>query len=408
MTANPSSGAAPRLRLEFLDGLRGLAALYVVLSHAGLALPLSLGAMPRWASLVLRPLNFGHYAVAVFIVLSGFCLMLPVAASADGRLRGGWRSYLSRRARRILPPYYAAFLLSLMLVPAGAFFRRIAGVTLANPDRPTAGNIAAHLLLVHNWRPAYFQNIDGPLWSVATEWQIYFFLPFLLLPLWRRFGLAFTIVAAFAVGLAPHFGLPAGRNLDWACPWYLGLFALGMMGALISAGRSPRLRLVFERTPWGMLLAASAVLIGVGHFLIPRGSGGVEGGEASQWYMDIFCGAFSVCLILLCSRRAQVAEGGRLTGILVNALQSRPAMALGAMSYSVYLFHLPVLQCLFWLLCTRHLPFSLDAAVLFGLILPAALGVCYLFHLLFERPFMPDGPRSEKGAEKAAIFSPAP
>ena len=413
MTAAPSADAAPRLRLEFLDGLRGLAALYVVLSHAKLALLLSLGALPHWASLALRPLNFGHYAVAVFIVLSGYCLMLPVAASADGQLRGGWRSYLSRRGRRILPPYYAAFLLSLLLVPVGALVRRIAGVTLQDPDRATAGNIAAHLLLVHNWSRIYFQNIDGPLWSVATEWQIYFFLPFLLLPLWRRLGLAFTVAAAFAVGLAPHFGLPAGRNLDWACPWYLGLFTLGMAGAVLSAGRSDRLRRVFERTPWGILLATSAVLIGVGHFLVPRGSGGVEGGEASQWYMDILCGLFSVCLILMCTRRAQAAEKdqfqeNRLTGVLVNALQSRPAMALGAMSYSVYLFHLPVLQCLFWLLCTRHLPFALDAAVLFGLILPVVLGICYLFHLLFERPFMPGKPRSEKAAEKAAIFSPAP
>lgn len=64
--AVPSVAAAPRL--EFLDGLRGLAALYVVLFHARLALLLNLGTLPHWASLALRPLNFGHYAVAVFIV----------------------------------------------------------------------------------------------------------------------------------------------------------------------------------------------------------------------------------------------------------------------------------------------------------------------------------------------------
>lgn len=83
-------------------------------------------------------------------------------------------------------------------------------------------------------------------------------------------------------------------------------------------------------------------------------------------------------------------------------------MALGAMSYSVYLFHLPILQCLFWLLCTRHLAFGFAAAVLFLLILPVVLGICSLFHLLFERPFIPGKPRSEKATEKAALLSPAP
>ena len=394
--------SAPRLHLSFLDGLRGLAALYVVFSHTALALLLSLSAVPHWGSAALRPLSFGHYAVAVFIVLSGFCLMLPVAASADGRLRGDWRSYLVRRGRRILPPYYAAFVLAALLVPVAALLRQRAGIVLASPDRLTVGNIVAHLFLVHNWNPHYFQNIDGPLWSVATEWQIYFFLPFLLLPLWRRGGLIVTLVAAFAIGLAPHFLLPAGHNLDCACPWYLGLFALGMAGAVISTGQDDRLRSICEKMPWGMLTAASVGLIAFGHFFAPRPLGGDGGG--SQWYMDIFCGLFSVCLLLLCSRYAQAEEGHWLT----NLLKSRPAMALGAMSYSVYLFHLPVLQCLFWLLCTRHLPFGPASAVTFLLILPVVIGVCYLFHLVFERPFMPGNPRSERAAEKAALLSPAP
>ena len=401
MSAAAPAKPASRLHLDFLDGLRGLAALYVVLSHAALTMLLIMKTVPHWGSAVLRPFSFGHYAVAVFIVLSGFCLMLPVAASADGQLRGGGRLYLVRRARRILPPYYAAFVLALLLVPVGAEVRRLAGITLDNPDQISIGNILAHLLLVHNWNPLYVQSIDGPLWSVATEWQIYFFLPFLLLPLWRRGGLAAALVAAFAIGLAPHFLLPKRHNFDWACPWYLGLFALGMAGAVISAGRDGRHRSIFEKTPWGLLTAASAVLVALGHFLTPQTS---AGDGSSQWFMDIFCGLFSMCLLLLCSRRAQAGGAYWLTDIL----QSRPVMALGAMSYSLYLIHLPVLECLFWLLCTRHLPFGPASAVTFGLILPAVIGICYLFHLLFERPFMPGKPRGERAAEKAALLSPAP
>ena len=63
----------------------------------------------------------GHYAVAVFIVLSGFCLMLPVTRDPNGRLPGGFAAYLGRRARRILPPYYAALgmcWIAIALIPA--------------------------------------------------------------------------------------------------------------------------------------------------------------------------------------------------------------------------------------------------------------------------------------------------
>src|SRR5215218_948233 len=71
-------------------------------------------------------------------------------------------------------------------------------------------------------------SINMAHWSVATEWQIYFLFPLLLLPLWRRFGSACAVAAAAVVGLLPHFLLPESRNLDWACPWFLGLFAMGM------------------------------------------------------------------------------------------------------------------------------------------------------------------------------------
>ena len=63
------------------------------------------------------------------------------------------------------------------------------------------------------------------------EWQIYFFFPFLLLPLLRRFGICVAVAAAFVIGLAPHFLL---HRFDETSPWYLGLFSLGMAGAVVA------------------------------------------------------------------------------------------------------------------------------------------------------------------------------
>src|SRR6186713_3008000 len=94
-------------RLEYLDGLRALAAIYVVLFHAGVGFLDSERPLAGFARTLQRGLSYGHDAVAVFIVLSGYCLMLPVAR-ADGQFVRGVPNYFARRAWRILPPYFAA------------------------------------------------------------------------------------------------------------------------------------------------------------------------------------------------------------------------------------------------------------------------------------------------------------
>ncbi len=63
--------------------------------------------LPFWADYATFWLSWGQVAVDVFIVLSGYCLMLPVAR-AGGALRGGPVGYMKRRARRILPPMLAS------------------------------------------------------------------------------------------------------------------------------------------------------------------------------------------------------------------------------------------------------------------------------------------------------------
>src|SRR3569623_1132063 len=105
--------------LAYLDGLRGVVALYVVIFHAfffqsGLA-P---GLLPEDSTLTNRLyqllhlgdylLEYGHLAVVIFIVLSGYSLMLEPVHSKHKWFKGGVKGYLQRRARRILPPYYAA------------------------------------------------------------------------------------------------------------------------------------------------------------------------------------------------------------------------------------------------------------------------------------------------------------
>src|SRR3954454_10995944 len=105
------SEGGPRQRLTGLDGVRGLAALFVVVHHVFLrAFPgYPIDHAPFWAS----PFIYGRFAVVVFIVLSGFSLSLA-SARAGWRL-GSMRTYARRRAWRILPPYWAALAFSLAM-----------------------------------------------------------------------------------------------------------------------------------------------------------------------------------------------------------------------------------------------------------------------------------------------------
>ena len=154
-----------RPRLDYLDGLRGLAALYVILHHAYMcmiyykpeSLPSLLLSATSW-------LQYGRLAVATFIVLSGFCLMIPVIRSKDKKVHGGNRIYFKRRARRILPPYYIALLLSsvlYILMPA----LKLPGQPFGDRSLPayTTEALIAHLFLIHNLKNEWAFAINAPM-----------------------------------------------------------------------------------------------------------------------------------------------------------------------------------------------------------------------------------------------------
>lgn len=382
--------AAARPHLAFLDGLRGLAALYVVLHHAylepnwwsdGGGLPAGLARWVRW-------LSAGHYAVAVFIVLSGYCLMLPLASSGRTAFRDGLGGFFRRRARRILPPYYAALALSLLLIACVPPMQRPAGVRwdFALPAfRP--GILVSHALLVHNLRPdVWMYKIDTPMWTVATEWQIYFVFALLLLPVWRRAGMVAAVAAAFALGMAPHWLLRG--YLDPASPWYLGLFALGMAAAAATFGRAPGDRgaaKLLRRAPCGPL---ALVLAGAGGLLALRFKGW---SELHMYAGDILIGAAAACLIV---RLALDAADGRPASRAMRLLEHPWVVRLGVFSYSLYLIHFPLFAAL-------DIPLraaGLSPAARFGLLLaagvPLILGLSYAFHLAFERPFLSSARRA--------------
>ena len=170
--------------------------------------------MSGWLASGTHWLDYGHSAVAVFIVLSGFSLMIPVVK--HGRAPGGVPGYIARRARRILPTYYAALAFSLLLI---WYFPPLSRTDdprweHALPAFSFRSAILPHLLLVHNLKGWWAMRIDPPMWSVATEWQIYFLFP-ALLAAWRRWGVSAMVALGFAVGIGVGSPTTSNRPRSW-------------------------------------------------------------------------------------------------------------------------------------------------------------------------------------------------
>jgi len=368
------------LRLEYLDGLRALAALYVVLFHAGVGFVDPERPVHGFARNLQRGLSFGHDAVAVFIVLSGYCLMLPVArAPVPGQLVRGIADYVARRAWRILPPYFAALGGSLLLIALAPVLETPTKTIWADSFPAFEfGAIASHLLLIHNLSPAWIHRINGPLWSVATEWQIYFVFPFVLLPIWRRFGAASSLLAAFALGAGLTLIVPSAAHS--ACSWYIGLFGLGMCAAGTDFASRPAERWLRERVPWVFVCAGLLAALACGTTVLVK-----------YWfrfmpYSDALVGA-AAASVLLCLTPHALRPAQR-PPLLLRVLQSGPLVALGRFSYSLYLTHLPVVALCYFGLRRLDLSPNAEMLALIALGLPLSLLFSYAFFWVFERRFV--------------------
>ncbi|MDQ6926164.1 MAG: acyltransferase, partial [Candidatus Eremiobacteraeota bacterium] len=351
---------AGRAFYPHVEGLRGVAALYVFVFHIWqLAVQHAGGPLTAWYAAT-PFLQYGHFAVAIFIVISGYCLALPVAARPG--LAFSVRSFFAARARRLLPAYLAVVLLS---VPVWSLAVVLRGGQLNAVHIAIAALM--HIALIHNLFYATTEYLNGPLWSIGLESQIYVVFALLLIPLWRRFGLVAQLAAALAIGFFPHFVL---HSLDWTWPWLCGLFAMGVVAASLTArgATSPR-------QPWTVLAYAAAVVAVVA--IVPFHDGVTEDG--ALWPADLALGA-AVALFFVAASRDDRMLPARLLAL-------RPVVLLGTFSYSLYLIHAPLVDLTVACLLRWHANTAVTI-VAYGVLIPAVVALAYGFYRVFERPFM--------------------
>jgi peptidoglycan/LPS O-acetylase OafA/YrhL len=318
-----------------LDGLRAVAAVAVLLTHASFYSGLvNAGGEPaRYA----QRLEVG---VAVFFVISGFVLYRPfLRARLDGRPLPLVGRYAGRRALRIVPAYWLALTVS--------------AVALSLPGVLTAGGIPTY----YGFGQIYSQStLPGGLvqaWTLCIEVTFYAFLP-----LWAwalragrprdRAGIlraeALALAALLAASLAwkaafAWSGSPSNVvDTPWlhSLPAYLDQFALGMGLAVLTAWRVPSARVV---PLLGVALAAVAfwvvsVRIGIGHVVFE---------PYTRWqYLGRHALYALIGLGLVAAALAAVP--GR--GLVGRALTNAPMRFLGMVSYGIYLWHVSVLMVL--------------------------------------------------------------
>jgi peptidoglycan/LPS O-acetylase OafA/YrhL len=342
-----------RPRFPGIEGLRAVAAVSILIVHT-------------WAdgSRTGRA-DFGHvlnhhfndlsYGVTLFFSLSGFLLYRPFAAALlRGDPRPGFLPYLRNRALRIIPAYWVILLLCGLLT-GGLLSRengRLESGTLSNP-----GLLARAALFVQNYDPRTFLTGIGPAWSLAVEAVFYLALPLLvLLAFWlngrrepRRVGAAlapavvlllFGLVGKFiSAYVVPAESVAAGWNPDWHSvidKSFLGqadLFSFGMaLAVLHSLWVDGRIRLPrhWQSASLGITIA--------GYLLCSRTSWR-EGQLSYSPYNTLM--ALSCAIVV-----ALVVFGSPRESRLVRLLNTRPLLWAGTVSYSIFLWHHPLILSL--------------------------------------------------------------
>ncbi len=154
--------------LTVLDGVRAIACLAVIAFH--ISADAHIWDIRGLGHLAVSIVMAGDTGVILFFLLSGFLLFLPYATSL--LYDSAWpstRHFYLRRAIRILPAYYVSlFLLTWLTHPE-----------YLRPDH--LNQFLLFLTLFMDSSQSTYQQINGPYWTLAIEWQFYLLLPLLAL-----------------------------------------------------------------------------------------------------------------------------------------------------------------------------------------------------------------------------------
>ncbi len=356
-------GAPGDRRLPYLDGLRAVAVLAVLLYHGGVSLT-----------------GGGLLGVDVFFVLSGYLITTLLCREYVARATIALGRFWAARARRLLPALFV------LLLGVALYAFAFSGTLDLSSVR---GDALATLFYVSNWHfivsdQGYFAQAAAPspllhTWSLAVEEQYYLVWPVVALLVLRRGGRR-ALAKVAAGGALASAALMASLYLAGASTdrLYYGtdtraqaLLVGSVLGVVASRHGSAVVGSRWAKTPAGQRAGAAVGLAGAAFLLL------------AFWRLSgqsplLYEGGFLAVSVAAGAVITSVTSWPR--GALARGLSRRPLVALGRISYGVYLYHWPIFLAL------DHQRSGLDGLGLLLARLAATLVVAALSWRFVEEP----------------------
>ena len=347
--------SSSNLQIDSLDGLRGIAVLFVLFSH-----------MSNKGIHLASFLDFsgsGRYGVYLFFVLSSFLLTLPLVSRSKDQFRSVslWTRYAMRRFFRIFPLYFIVLLFSYY---CSSYIHPAYCVPISMPE------FFDHIILM-----------DGKkiFWTIPVEFKYYFALPivaYLFVAVFKKRVVAAVVVTAAAICLIAFVLWPSSyqRLHPISLRPYLPVFLAGSLAALLHAelAKAGRIKRDYQRK--FLDLAAIVIFLGV-LSMVPSFWKMMSGQHVKKEYFHPKYVLFGILWSLF------ILSYLNGSGLVRRTLECRPLRFVGIISYSVYLWHIPVVNLVRFNVKTHS-----TLTVL--LIVSVTLLVSAASQVLIEKPFM--------------------
>lgn len=356
------------LYAPFIDGMRALAVAAVILFHID----------PAWVP-------GGFVGVDIFFAISGFV----VSAAASQYVAGPWLQFVAnfyaRRLARIVPALVvvllATFLGSLLFIP-------MASLSTANLDTGLSSFAGlSNFILLRSGRdyfaPSAAYNMFTHTWSLAIEEQFYLFLPLLFIPWGRQqkklsLGLfaSLSVASLFCASWIDRMDPSEAFYMLWTRFWELGLGVL-LFQSLFLCGHSFTQKSPGKR-PLNALAGLSLIAL-IGSMA-----------TASEHHVP-----FPTCILPVAASLGLLGTlHGRPYGLANALLTVRPLRFLGRISYSLYLWHWPVVVLLRWTCGLEAVPAKVAAGL-------ATVVLAWLSYRFVESPAL----RLRRRAPRSAVIA---